>query len=111
MSSNIKGVSDSLGQVSDIASKARKASGADATGPSSGVEPVAATDAVSFTATAAKMREIEGSLRNVPVVDTQHVAEVKQAIADGTYEVNHARIAEKMAKFEGLLDEVGPKSN
>ncbi len=109
MASNIKGVSDSLSQISDVASKARSAQGAGPSQSSNGVEPIAAADAVSFTETASRMREIEGSLRSVPVVDTQRVNEVKQAIADGTYEVNPARIAEKMMKFEGLLDEVGPK--
>ena len=45
----------------------------------------------------------------MPVVDTERVNEVKKAIDEGTYEVNSARIADKMMKFEGLLDEVGPK--
>ncbi len=107
MSSDIKGVSESLSQVSEIASKARSAQSVDPSQRTSGVE--SATDAVSFTETASRMRELEGSLRSVPVVDTQRVNEVKQAVADGTYEVSAARIAEKMIKFEGLLDEVGPK--
>ena len=109
MSSDIKGVSESLSQVSEVASKARSAQSADPSQRTSGAESAAATDAVSFTETASRMRELEGSLRSVPVVDTQRVNEVKQAIVDGTYEVSPARIAEKMMKFEGLLDEVGPK--
>ena len=109
MSSDINGIGDALAQVSDIASRARKADGVGNASPSSGVEPVAAADAVSFTDTAAKLRALEGSLRSVPVVDTERVNGVKQAFADGSYEVNHARLADKMMKFEGLLDDVGPK--
>lgn len=109
MSSNIKGVGETLAQVSDIASKARKADGVGSSQPSSGVETIRPSDEVSFSEGASKLRELEGSLRSVPVVDTERVDAVKKAVDEGTYEVNHARIADKMMKFEGLLDEVGPK--
>ena len=56
MSSDIKGVSESLSQVSEVASKARSAQSADPSQRSNGVEPTA-TDAVSFTETASRMRE------------------------------------------------------
>ena len=106
MSNSIKGVSDALAQTSDIASKARKSEGA---GAVSNVAPIAAADAVSFTETAAKLRDLESTLRTVPVVDTERVDAVKKAVDEGTYKVDHARVADKMMKFEGLLDEVGPK--
>lgn len=39
---------------------------------------------------------IEQSLANVPVVDTQRVEEIKQAISDGKFKVNPDVIADKL---------------
>lgn len=39
---------------------------------------------------------IEASLANVPVVDTQKVEEIKQAISDGRFKVNPDVIADKL---------------
>lgn len=39
---------------------------------------------------------IEASLANVPVVDTQKVEEIKQAISDGRFKVNSDVIADKL---------------
>jgi negative regulator of flagellin synthesis FlgM len=39
---------------------------------------------------------IEASLADVPVVDIQRVAEIKQAIADGKFKVNPDVIADKL---------------
>ena len=65
---------------------------------------------VSLTDTASKLRELEAKVANQPVVDTQRVENVKQAIADGSYRVNASRTAEKMAEFEDLLaSKVGDK--
>ena len=44
----------------------------------------------------AQLAGIEASLANVPVVDTQRVDEIKQAISDGRFKVNPDVIADKL---------------
>lgn len=39
---------------------------------------------------------LEASLANVPVVDTQKIEEIKQAISDGRFKVNPDVIADKL---------------
>ncbi len=60
----------------------------------------AGQDTVSLTDTAARMRSLENTVATMPVVDSQRVAEIKQAIVEGTYEINPERIAEKMLDME-----------
>ena len=109
MSNDIRGVSDTLAHISEVAAKSRKpenlesSRSVDAHSGSSG----SAADAVSFTDTASKLQRLEGSLASVPVVDEKRVAEVRQAINEGTYKVDHKSVAEKFVQFEGLMDEVG----
>jgi negative regulator of flagellin synthesis FlgM len=57
-------------------------------------------DTVSLTDTAARLRELENSLAKMPVVDSQRVETLQQAIANGSYEVDSGRVAEKMLRFE-----------
>ena len=57
-------------------------------------------DTVSLTDTAARLRGLENSLAELPVVDSQRVQNLQQAIADGTYEVNAKRVAGKMLGIE-----------
>lgn len=61
-------------------------------------------DTVSLTDTAARLREMENTLAKLPVVDNQRVEAVRQAIADGTFEVDAERVARKMLAFEQALD-------
>ena len=63
----------------------------------------AQTDTVSLTSTGVHLAEIERTLANVPIVDTKRVEEVKQAITDGRYQVDSARVADKMLSFENAL--------
>jgi len=65
-----------------------------ATGSSAG------SDTVSLTNTAARMRSLENTVASMPVVDSQRVAEIKQAITEGRYQINPERIAEKMLDME-----------
>ncbi len=60
----------------------------------------AGQDTISLTDTAARMRSLENTVASMPVVDSQRVAEIKQAIVEGTYEINPERIAEKMLDME-----------
>lgn len=61
-------------------------------------------DTVSLTETSAQLRSIESSLSALPVVDTQRVEAIKLAIADGSYQINAASVAEKLIDFEQILD-------
>ncbi|MBL1140453.1 MAG: flagellar biosynthesis anti-sigma factor FlgM [Proteobacteria bacterium] len=63
-----------------------------------------AEDSVSLTDQAEKLRALETSIKDQPVVDTKRVESIRSAILDGTYTVDAAKTAEKMANFESLLD-------
>lgn len=60
-------------------------------------------DTVSLTDTAARLRQMETTLANLPVVDNQRVESIRRALADGTFEANPERIAEKMVGLEKEL--------
>ena len=62
----------------------------------SGVEQVD----ISSAQTLEKIRE---SLASQPVVDREKVEAVKQALQDGTYNINSENIAAKLIEFERLL--------
>ena len=58
---------------------------------------------MSLTDTAARLRKLESTLAQLPVVDRQRVEAPRQAIADGSYRVDPARVAEKLLAFESAL--------
>ena len=62
-------------------------------------------DRVSVTSEATRLREIEEQLMAVPEVNDSKVAEIRNAIADGTFDFNPERIAEKLVAFESRNDE------
>ena len=55
---------------------------------------------ISSAQTLDKIRE---SLASEPIVDRQKVETVKQALQDGTYNINPENIAAKLIEFEQLL--------
>ena len=61
-------------------------------------------DTVSLTETSAQLRSIESSLAALPVVDAQRVESIKQAIADGSYQIDSQTVADKLIDFEATLD-------
>lgn len=60
-------------------------------------------DTVSLTDTAARLQQLEKRMVELPVVDSQRVEQLKKAIADGNYQVDPARVAEKLLAFETAL--------
>ncbi|MCV6605881.1 MAG: flagellar biosynthesis anti-sigma factor FlgM [Porticoccaceae bacterium] len=58
------------------------------------------SDTVTVTNQAARLQELEQSLANTPVVDSARVAELREAIASGSYQPDPQRIADKLSQLE-----------
>ena len=61
-------------------------------------------DRLTLTNTASRMRDIEQKLSSASPVDTDRVQQMQSAIANGQYQVNPERIADKMMSFESLMN-------
>lgn len=64
----------------------------------------ATTDTVSLTDAAARLKSLEAAVASQPVVDTQRVELIKKALAEGTFEINDKKIAEKLQRLEQSLE-------
>lgn len=51
---------------------------------------------IDISGTSSRLRELEATISNVPVVDSARVDEIKQAIADGRFKVNADRVADSL---------------
>jgi negative regulator of flagellin synthesis FlgM len=60
-------------------------------------------DTVSLSDNALQLGRLDSSIVAAPVVDTQRVEQIKQAISDGTYEIDPAKVADKLMQFESIL--------
>ncbi|CEA06235.1 flagellar biosynthesis anti-sigma factor protein FlgM [Pseudomonas saudimassiliensis] len=55
---------------------------------------------VKLSSQAQQLQAIEERLRELPEVDNARVAQIKQAIADGSYQIDSTRIADKLIALE-----------
>jgi len=63
----------------------------------------ARTDTVSLTDTATQLQSIQQTLSDAPVVNDERVTALRAAIADGSYQVDAAELAQNMINFETQL--------
>lgn len=65
-------------------------------GPAGGTGVPADGTSVHLGTTGAQLRELESSIASAPVVNSQKVEEIKQAISDGRFQVNAEVVADKL---------------
>lgn len=59
---------------------------------------------VRLTDSAEMLKALKSEIDKQPVVDTRRVNAIKQAVFDGSYNLDIERTADKMAAFENLLN-------
>ncbi|WP_268800262.1 flagellar biosynthesis anti-sigma factor FlgM [Pseudomonas huanghezhanensis] len=72
----------------------------EATTPVSSSPSVSSGEAVHLSSEAQQLQKITDSLRDQPTVNSARVAELKAAVADGSYTVDSNRVASKLLNFE-----------
>ena len=106
MSIDINGISSNRVQGPVDDSQLKKPTD-QATPPPESSSGNSAQDTVSLSDNAVQLGKLDKTAISAPVVDTQRVEQVKAAIANGDYEVNPEKIADKMMQFESMLKPKG----
>lgn len=55
---------------------------------------------VKLSPQAQQLQAVEERLRDLPVVDSERVAQIRQSISDGSYNIDSGRIADKLLALE-----------
>ena len=65
--------------------------------------PTQSSDTLNITSSARLLQDLEARARELPVVDTERVDQVRQALDNGTQVANPDRITQKLLQFESYL--------
>ena len=60
-------------------------------------------DQLNLSSQAAQLQALEAEIANLPVVDTHRVQDVQRTLSTGSYEIQPARVADKVLTFEAGL--------
>jgi len=71
--------------------------------PATGAGAGAGSDQVTLTDTARRLSDLTQTASAQPAVDAERVSQIRQAIAEGSYQVNAERVADKLLQAEDLL--------
>jgi len=97
MAIDIRNVNTSAGRTAQSKNSGKVSS--EGSGPS-GNASATAQDAVNLTGQAQQIDKIVSRLKDLPVSNESRVAEIKEAIANGEYQVDADRVASKLIDFE-----------
>lgn len=76
------------------------------TANSAGNQNIDANDKVTLTDNSAQVRDLEIKAQSVTVDNSQRIAELKAAIADGRYQVDANKVADKLMQSEVLFSKL-----
>ncbi|MGB5468247.1 MAG: flagellar biosynthesis anti-sigma factor FlgM [Sedimenticolaceae bacterium] len=103
MGIEINGNSGRPPQEAVEASKSQATTGQRAGQSNAGAKNAPTGDQLQLSNQAAQLQALEAEIANLPVVDTQRVQDVQRTLATGSFEIQPARVAEKMLSFEAGL--------
>jgi len=84
-----------------------RATGKDKSGPASALQQPAGTN-VSLGSTAAHVKSMASSMASAPAVNAAKVAEIRQAISEGRFQVNTSVVADRL--IATVRDLIGGKA-
>lgn len=82
------------------ASSAKESSAVSASASVTKTAAVTSGEPVTLSDGAQQLQKITDKLNDQPTVNSARVAELKQAVADGSYQVDSAKVASKLLNFE-----------
>ncbi|GAB5413252.1 MAG: hypothetical protein Cons2KO_08550 [Congregibacter sp.] len=104
---NIRTQRTDIDQSSRRSSDSARTGGVGSAGNAAGAGPAAgadaSTEAVTFTQTAADLLALETQLRELPGIDQARVDSIRQAIDNGSYEIDAQRIVDNLLQSEREL--------
>ena len=71
--------------------------------PESAPRSGSGNDTLNITNTAVQLKALEDQISELPVVDTKRVQEVQRSLATGSFQIDPARVADKLLSFEAGL--------
>lgn len=103
---DIKQVNNSVfnGRTNDTALKNGKDVNSDGASSSKNIDGSA--DRVTLTQNFSQITELEQKAKSAPADNAERIAAIKAAIADGSYQVNSQRVAEKLLQSEQFLSQL-----
>lgn len=84
-----------------------KRSSSAASSATAGASASAGGSSVQITDSARQLAALEAAIKDLPAVDEAKVAELRNAIESGSYEVDGARIADKLLQMDSELHDQG----
>ncbi len=101
--------SNNISQVSDSQrlQQTQRGSGREVDQRAGQDDPAARQDSVSLTRTASRLQAVKDRIEQTPEVDRERVDNLRRAIADGSYQSNPQKVADKLIQFEALMQGSG----
>jgi negative regulator of flagellin synthesis FlgM len=103
VSGKINGVTSSQPATAASGNAGQRAAATATSVPSTNT--ASATDSVKITDTASYLVTAEQALNDVPVINSNRLAQIGASLSAGTYKVSPERIANQLLQFERLLPE------